>query len=88
MHHMYQKVPTKVFVHVDVEDVQGRMTSAYDLWNFIDEFYQQSDEFYYTSYDENGSPTYYRIIELEITDYEAALAYADEKATKIFEPGR
>lgn len=86
--HMYQKVPTKVFVHVDVEDVQGRMTSAYDLWNFIDEFYQQSDEFYYTSYDENGSPTYYRIIELEITDYEAALAYADEKATKIFEPGR
>lgn len=86
--HMYQKVPTKVFVHVDVEDVQGRMTSAYDLWNFIDEFYQQSDEFYYTSYDENGSPTYYRIIELEITDYEAALAYADEKATKIFEPRR
>lgn len=86
--HMYQKVPTKVFVHVDNEDVQGIMTSAYDLWNFIDRFYQQTDEYDYSSYDEYGGPTYYRIIEFEINDYEAALAYADEKATKIFEPGK
>lgn len=85
--HMYQKVPTKVFVHIDAEDVQGRMTSAYDLWNFIDRFYQQTSEYDYTSYDEYGEPRYYRIIEFEITDYEAALAYADEKATKIFELG-
>lgn len=85
--HMYQKVPTKVFVHVDVEDEQGRMTSVFDLWNFIDKFYEQTDEYDYTSYDTYGEPTYYRIIEFEIKDYEAALAYADEKAAKIFELG-
>lgn len=84
--HMYQKVPTKIYVHVDTEDVQGRMTSVFDLWNFIDKFYEQTDEYNYTSYDIYGEPTYYRIIEFEISDYEAALAYADEKATKIFEP--
>ena len=37
--YMYQKVPNKVFVHVDAEDQQGRMTSKFNIWNFVSKYY-------------------------------------------------
>lgn len=86
--HMYQVVPTKIFVHVDTDDRYGLMSetdNTYNVWGFITRFYTKEDEFNYTSYDEQGKPVYYRIVEYDVFNPDDALLYADFMATKVFD---
>lgn len=81
--HMHRVVPTKVFVHVDENDIHGILTNTRPVWAFITQFYKKTDEIRYVSYDTRGAPVRYRILEYQLVDFDNALNYADQMATKV-----
>lgn len=81
--HMYQVVPNKVFVNIDELDSRHFLTDKNNIWSFINEFYEETDSIEYVSY--LGTENKFSIIEYEISDYEAALKYADEMASVVFD---
>ena len=83
--HMNQVVPDKIFVRIDEVDSAGTMSDSRPVWIFISKFYRAADEISYSSYDNVGTKINYTIVEYDISDYEAALLYADEMATDVFD---
>ncbi len=81
--HMYQVVPNRIFVNMDELDSRSLLNENNTRWVFISKFYREADSIEYVSY--LGPNDKFRLIEYDIADYEAALSYADEMASEVYE---